>query len=64
MEKPITMKIEEAKENIVQVINDSNLPMWIVRDIIKDIYEQANRLAIQQAEQEKKAYLESEKEDN
>lgn len=64
MEKPITMKIEEAKEHIVQAINDSNLPMWIVRDIIRDIYEQANRLAIQQAEQEKKAYLESEKEDN
>lgn len=64
MEKPITMRIEETKESLVAVINESRLPAWLMRDVLRDIYEQVNRLAIQQAEQEKKAYLESEKEDD
>ena len=59
MEKPITMTIEETRKTIVDTINNSKLPAFILENIIKDIYMEINQMAIQQANLEKQKYEES-----
>ena len=59
MEKPITMTIEETRKTIVDTINNSKLPAFILENIIKDIYIEINQMAIQQANLEKQKYEES-----
>lgn len=56
--KPITMIIDETKSTIVNTINNSKLPAFILETIIKDIYMEVNQLAIQQANLEKQKYEE------
>ena len=36
----LILKNQEFKENIVKVINESQLPAFIIKPIIKEIYEQ------------------------
>lgn len=38
MEKPTTIKIEEAKREIVNKINEFRLPFNIIESILKDLY--------------------------
>lgn len=46
----IIIKERETRENIVQVINQSNLPAFILKPILKDMLEQIERLEQQQYE--------------
>nr|DAR36287.1 MAG TPA: hypothetical protein [Caudoviricetes sp.] len=48
----LILKNEEFKEKIVQDINESQLPAFILKPIIKDIYEQIITL-------EQKQYMEA-----
>lgn len=52
MDKPITVIITETKTNLVNVANESKLPVWILRDIFKDITGQIAELAMQQEQKE------------
>ena len=47
MDKPISVTIAEAKENIVKCINEQKLHPAILEPIMKDIYEQV-RLNLEQ----------------
>lgn len=38
MDKPITIRIEETKKAIVNKINESDLPINIIGNILKDLY--------------------------
>lgn len=38
MNKPLNLRVEEAKEEIVQTINSTGLPFFLVEPIVKDIY--------------------------
>lgn len=38
MQKPTTIKIEEAKREIVNKINEFRLPFNIIESILKDLY--------------------------
>lgn len=38
MNKPLNLRVEEAKEEIVQTINSTGLPPFLVEPIVKDIY--------------------------
>lgn len=62
MDKPITMVIDELKEDLVGAINKSHLPMWVVSTIMADMLREVNNLATQQSVEERKAYEESLKE--
>lgn len=62
MEKPISLKLKELKDNLVNEINESRLPMCILRPIIEDIYNQVVRVEQQEYTQDKNAYENSEKE--
>jgi len=44
----LIIKERELRENIVQEINNSGLPAFILKPIFKEIYEQLNSLEIQQ----------------
>ena len=56
--KPVTMIIDETKNTIVNAVNNSQLPAFILETIIKDIYIEINQMAIQQANLEKQKYEE------
>ena len=44
----IIIKERETRENIVQAINKSNLPAFILKPILKDMLEQIEQLEQQQ----------------
>lgn len=46
----IIIKERETRENIVQTINQSNLPAFILKPILRDMLEQIERLEQQQYE--------------
>lgn len=56
MEKPISLIIEEAKTDIVNAVNNTNLHPSILLPIIKDIYEEVLHTAQLQYEKEKQEY--------
>lgn len=59
MNKPANLIMEETKENIVKIINESGLPPFLVEPILKDLYNQINILKQQELEQSKKQYEDS-----
>lgn len=58
MDKPLSVRINEAKQNIVDCINEQHLHVSILEPIVKEIYEQVHMLAQQQYEVEKKQWEE------
>ena len=46
--KPLSMRIQETKEKLVQVINTSSLPPCITELIIKDIFNELCMLSKEQ----------------
>ena len=60
MEEIILLK-KEFEEKLVDLINTSNLPAFILKPIIKELFEQLNVLEQQQLEQAQK--IKKDKED-
>ena len=56
MNKPANLIMEETKENIAKVVNESGLPAFLLEPILKDLYNQVNILKQQELEQSKKQY--------
>lgn len=56
MTKPANLIIEETKENLVKVINESGLPPFLVEPILKDLYNQISILKQQELEKSKQEY--------
>jgi len=56
MNKPITMQIKEFKEKIVQDINMSNLPPFVLESMFRDLYNEIHILAIKQEKKEQLEY--------
>lgn len=48
--KPIIIAMNDFKQNIVKVINDSQMPMAIVNMLLKDIIMQCDQLEKQELE--------------
>ena len=59
MEKPITLKINELKTNLVNTINEANLPPFLLEPILKELYIEASTLATNQAKKEEDEYYKS-----
>ena len=59
MNKPANLIVEETRENITKVINESGLPPFLVEPILKDIYNQVTVLKQKELEESKKSYEES-----
>lgn len=52
MDKPITVRVKEMNEGIIESINNASLPAWKVRDELNKILAQVNNLATQEEERE------------
>ncbi len=61
MDKPITIQIEETRQTIIDTINTSKLHPFILDTILKDIYNEMHLLYLSHAEQDKKEYAKSQK---
>ena len=59
MEKPITLRINELKTNLVNTINEANLPPFLLEQILRELYSEASTLATNQAQNEEDEYCES-----
>lgn len=56
MEKPLTIKRAEFTQKLAQVINESELPAFVIYDILKPISAQLLELANDQFLKDKEAY--------
>lgn len=63
MEKPIAIQIDELKKDLVRVVNDSNLPAFILGLILENIYTEIRSVCQLQLEKDTKDYNESLKND-
>ena len=66
MNKPFTMRIQEAEQKIVEIINNSQLPAYVLKNILQRIYEEVERVDNEEItkyneEQEKSQKKESDK---
>lgn len=59
MNKPANLIVEETRENLSKVINESGLPPFLIEPIIRDIYNQISFLKQKELEKSKKDYEES-----
>lgn len=59
MNKPANLIIEETKEQITKMINESGLPPFLLEPLIKDIYNQIFFLKQKELEKSKTDYEES-----
>ena len=58
MEKPFSLKVQELEQKLIDDINSSQMPAYVLKTILKDIYMQ-----IETSESEEiKEYYDSEKE--
>ena len=62
MNKPITVAREDFIENLVKLINESELPIFIVRNELSRAYEQLAQVEKAQLDQDKKTWEGSQKE--
>lgn len=56
MDKPLSLKIEETKSALVNVINNSQLHPYILDSIVKDLYNEIHILYVNQSKQEIETY--------
>lgn len=66
MNKPFTLQIQETEQKIVEIINNSQLPAYVLKNILQGIYAEIERvdneeIAKYNEEQEKSQKKESDK---
>ena len=59
MEKPLNLKLKEIKEQIANIINQANLPAYILKPIVKEFYNRLEILEQQELIQAEKEYQNS-----
>lgn len=59
MEKPISLKLKEFKDNAVNLVNNSGLPLFVIEPILKDILGQVKIKLDQEYQQDKMKYEQS-----
>lgn len=57
--KPISIILDDLKNNIANQINQSGLQPCLVEPVLKDLYEEVRMLAARQLEQDKQAWKQS-----
>lgn len=56
IQKPTTMLMDEFKEKFVDLLNNSQLPAWVLLYLLDPFIKQLEELTIQVQEQEKQEY--------
>lgn len=63
VQKPTTMLMEEFKEKFVQLLNESQLPAWVLLYLIEPYVEQLRQMKEAVEEEEKRNYEAASKEE-
>lgn len=48
MEKPFTLKVQETEQKIVEIINHSELPAYVLKIVLQNLYAQIETLENQE----------------
>lgn len=64
MNKPMTMVVKETKSKLINVCNESGLPLVVLDLILQGIYSEVHILAEQQTMREEKDYIAAMTKDN
>lgn len=67
MSKPLSIIRHDLIEDLVRVINNSNLPAFIIKPILQDLLKEIEKCELKEYEEDKAnydAYLASENEEN
>lgn len=64
MEKPLSLKLKDLKKKINEVIINSELPIYIIEPIFKDIYRDIADLSLQTTLKQEKEYLDNSLKEN
>ena len=64
MDKGINLQIEELKQNLVDIINEYNMPISVTTMILQGLLNESNMVKQQILAQEKQSFEESLKEEN
>lgn len=59
MDKPISLRIDDTINEVARVINESDIPIWMLEHDFMKLAEEISRVARMQKEQDRKAYEES-----
>lgn len=59
MNKPFSIIVEETKQELISVINKSNLHPTALEMIVKDIYLEINRLSTETKTKEREQYIQA-----
>lgn len=59
MNKPANLIVEETKDNIINTINESGLPAFLLEPILKDLHDQISILKQKELEKSKREWEES-----
>lgn len=54
MEKPFTLKVEDLKNNIINIINEAKMPSFVVKNVLQAIYQEVNKIEQEEIENYKK----------
>lgn len=55
MNKPFTIQVQETEEKLVKTINESNIPAYVLKNILKELYQQIEQLELNEIETYKQA---------
>lgn len=59
MQKPLLVARQDFFEELAALINNSNLPMFVITDILEKVLSEAKEIAQRQYEQQKAQYEEA-----
>ena len=58
MDKPITLQIEQFKQELIRLVNESGIPIFLLDYILKDLSNEINLLSNDQLKKDETAYQE------
>lgn len=61
MEKPTILKLKETESQIIEILNMSEIPAFVLKPMIEKIYRELEVLEQQEYEKEKEKYEEGDK---
>ena len=50
MNKPFTLQVQETEEQLVKTLNNSNLPAYVLKQILKELYQQIEQIELKEIE--------------
>ena len=57
--KPLTLVVDDFKQNLINQVYQSHLPFFIVRTVLEDLLNEAKRLEIEQLNRDRENYNQS-----